>query len=236
MSSSQDPPGELVFVYGTMRKGATNYPRMKGALRISPGVVRGRLVKIGWFPALVLDPKADSWVWGDVFRVDGVSLQAFLEYEGLAAEAKEDQDCRLGMTKVYSYAGSGWNWNVRLWEWIGPLDQAVPIASGDWLDVECPKSAPLYTWVAGACALAMPALVISSLSLRRSVGDLLEMLLLFGGLLSPVAGWVAVHWAFRRRESWEPLRAFVIFGLLIASIPCVIGLVALLGVAIKGIF
>lgn len=227
-----------MFVYGTMRKGASNYPRMKGAIRISPGTVRGRLVKIGWFPALVLDPQADTWVWGDVFRVDGASLQSFLEYEGLAAEAKEGQDCHLVETKVYSYAGAGWNWNVRLWEWIGTLDQAEPVSSGDWLDVECPQSAPLYTWVAGACALALPALIISSFfsfSLR-SIGYLLDRFLGIAGMLSPIAGWVAVHWAARRRERSEGLRGFVIFGLVLASIPCAITLVGLLAYAMKRIF
>lgn len=234
MSSLHDPPGELVFVYGTMRKGASNYPRMKGALRISPGAVRGRLVKIGWFPALVLDPQADTWVWGDVFRADGEALQAFLEYEGLAAEAKDGEDCRLVKTQAYAYAGSGWNWQVGLWEWTGPLDQAVPVSSGDWLDMECPQSPPLYTWVAGACALAMPAMIVVSASL--GVSDLMKIALGFGGVLSPVAGWVAIHWAARRRERSEGLRGFVVFGLVLASVPCSILLVALLAEAIKRIF
>lgn len=236
MSSLHDPPGELVFVYGTMRKGASNYPRMKGALRISPGAVRGRLVKIGWFPALVLDPQAETWVWGDVFRADGEALQAFLEYEGLAAEAKEGEDCRLVKTQAYAYAGSGWNWQVGLWEWTGPLDQAVPVPSGDWLDVECPQSPPLYTWVAGACAIAMPALIVSSIALSPAINGLMETILGFSAVLSPIAGWVAIHWAARRRERSVGLRSFVVFGLVIVSIPCAIFLVALLAHVVKRIF
>lgn len=234
MSSSEDPPGELVFVYGTMRKGASGYSRMKGALRVSPGAVRGRLVKIGWFPALILDPQAETWVWGDVFRVEEAQFQTFLEYEGLAAEAKMGRDCRVVETRAYAYQGSGWNWNVRLWEWIGPLDQAVPVPSGNWLDVECPQSEPLYTWVAGACALALPAFVISSYVLS-DMDPLVREVLGFGGILSPVAGWVAVYWAGRRRERSEGLRAFVIFGLVLVSIPCGLALMALLIMALGGL-
>jgi gamma-glutamylcyclotransferase (GGCT)/AIG2-like uncharacterized protein YtfP len=191
------------------------------------------LVKIGWFPALVLDPQADTWVWGDVFRTDGASLQAFLEYEGLAAEAKEGVDCRLAETQVYSYAGAGWNWKVRLWEWTGPLDQAEAVPSGDWLDMECPKSSPLFTWIGGACVLALPALIASAYYLEPA-REWMAIFLGSVGLLAPIAGWVAVHWAARRRERAEVLRAFVIFGLVLASIPCAMALLALLMKVLSG--
>ncbi len=217
-ASLDDPPGELVFVYGGLRKGAVNYPRMRGAIRISTGVVRGRLVKIGWFAALVLDPEAETWVWGDVLRVRDEQLQTFLEYEGLAAEAVEERDCRLADTQALSYVGAGWGWKVRLWEWTGPLDQALPVPSGDWLDVECPQSAPVFTWVAGACTLGMPALVVSSFALRMSVGDLAETLLLLGAALSPFAGWVSLYWASRRRERAALLLLWVALGLGLTSI------------------
>ena len=216
MSSSQEPPSELVFVYGTMRKGASGYPRMKGWTRVSLGVVRGRLVKIGWFPALVLDPAAKTWVWGDVFRVEAHQLRTLLEYEGVAAG--EDSDYRLAETEASTYVGGGFSWNVRLWAWTGPLDQAVPVPSGDWIDVECPRPAPLFTWVAGACVLGMPALILSSLGVSSSVGELVGTLLFFGGLLSPLAGWVSLYWAGCRRERAELLRIWVMLVLFFASI------------------
>jgi gamma-glutamylcyclotransferase (GGCT)/AIG2-like uncharacterized protein YtfP len=209
-------PAELVFVYGSLRKGASNHPRMQDWNRVSLGVVRGRLVKVGWFPALVLDPAAETWVWGDIFRVEEHQLRSLLGYEGLSAG--EERDYCLEEAEASSYVGGGLSWNVRLWAWTGPLDQAVPVPSGDWLDVECPRPAPLFTWVAGACVLAMPALVLSSFGVRSSAGELVEALLLLGGLVSPFAGWVSLYWAGCRRERAELLQIWVMMALLFTSI------------------
>ena len=222
MPASPNPPAQLVFVYGTLRKGASNYLSMKGAERLGQAAIRGRLWKIGWVPALQLDPQAKTVVWGDVFRVKDFPREAFYEYEGLAAGAVEGRDCRLVKTMVYSTPVSRSGWKVRLWEWTGPLDQAEWVNSGDWLDIECPRSAPLFTLIAGACALALPACLAGG---AIASGELRSALMVTG-FLAPVPGWVAVQLAHRRRERGDVLRSVVLRGLLLASVPSIIALVA----------
>lgn len=223
--ASPNPPAQLVFVYGTLRKGASNYLSMKGAERMGQAVIRGRLWKIGWVPVLEIDPLAKTLVRGDVFRVKDFPREAFYEYEGLAAGAVEGRDCRLIKTMVYSTPVSRQGWKVRLWEWTGPLDQAERVNSGDWLDVECPRSAPLFTLIAGACALALPACLVATVVARGDLRSALEIT----GFLAPVPGWVAIHLAGRRREQGDLLRSVVLRGLLFASVPSAIALVAMVG-------
>lgn len=219
------PPTELVFLYGMFRKGASNHSRLKGAKRVAEATIRGRLVKIGWFPALILDPSPTTEVWGDVFQVEAEQLATFLEYEGLAAGAREGEDCRLVQAWVQPMPPSSPPLLVVLWEWTGDTDGAELIATGDWLDVECPKSAPLLTCVAGACALV--PVVILVMSLGRMVDGFLGGLLAVVAVLAPVAGWIALRWAGRRRERAELLHFMVMAALIMTSIAA--GLLILLG-------
>ena len=40
--------GELLFVYGTLRRGASNAARMEGAEYVRAGRVRGRMYVVDW--------------------------------------------------------------------------------------------------------------------------------------------------------------------------------------------
>lgn len=73
--------GELVFVYGTLRRGASNAFRMEGAEFVSSGLVKGRIYVIDWFPGFV-SRGGDGWVEGELWRVDGASLKSLDDFEG----------------------------------------------------------------------------------------------------------------------------------------------------------
>lgn len=45
---------ELVFVYGTLRAGASNAWRLEDSDFLGAATVPGRMVKIDWFPGVIL--------------------------------------------------------------------------------------------------------------------------------------------------------------------------------------
>ncbi len=45
----------MVFVYGTLRQGASNHFRLEGATTLGEAWVLGQLYRIDWYPGLLLD-------------------------------------------------------------------------------------------------------------------------------------------------------------------------------------
>ena len=76
----------LVFVYGTLKRGARNHRVMAGqefvgAARTAPGF---RLFALDGFPGMVPWPDDRDGVTGEVWRVDALALQRLDAFEGLA--------------------------------------------------------------------------------------------------------------------------------------------------------
>ena len=122
---------DLLFVYGALRKGASNNWRMEGARCLGSAKVPGTLVKIDWYPGLVL--KGDTRVKGEVYKVGLELLRQLDEFEGigLANEAggeyqRIQSDVLLGQesTKVWIY------------EWLKGIDDYKIVDSGDWLSAK----------------------------------------------------------------------------------------------------
>ncbi len=224
--TSNPEPVELVFVYGMLRKGASNHSRLKAAEHLGEATVRGHLLKISWFPALVLDPQSKTQVWGDLYQVKGAQLQAFREYEGLAGDAREGTDCRLVHARAQQVPASLGSLRVLLWEWTGDREGAELVTTGDWLDVECPKSAPFFTWIAGICTVSSPVAVAMVGKARDPLSGWFFFAL---AVIAPVSGWIALHWAGRRRERAELLQFIVVVALGFISVAA--GIYFLMGMA-----
>ncbi len=131
---------ELVFVYGTLRSGASNAFRMEGGERVSAARVRGRLYWIDWYPGLVLSDgdagdSGDEWVHGEVWRVSAEMLARLDEFEGASTEDDPDAEYRR-VRATAEEAGSGRSFQPWVWEWRGILDEQRRIPSGDWMEVE----------------------------------------------------------------------------------------------------
>jgi len=124
---------ELVFVYGTLRRGASNHFRMAGAEFIAPGAIRGRMYRFDWYPGLVVDAAADELV-GEVFSVGPILLAELDLFEGLSAGEIEGSEYRRVRVSVDCGAGHGSPLSAWVWEWRGPVDEAKRITSGDWLN------------------------------------------------------------------------------------------------------
>lgn len=128
-----DSSPQLVFVYGTLRRGGSNHFRMAGAEFISPGTITGRMYRIDWYPGLVLDPAGDE-IHGEVYSVGSELLSALDAFEGLSAGEVEGSEYRRVQTIVMkqdSQTLSAW-----VWEWRGIVDESQRISDGDWLKEE----------------------------------------------------------------------------------------------------
>jgi len=125
--------GELVFVYGTLRRGGSNSFRMNGAEFVSAGKVEGKLYSITWYPGLVLE-RGGKTVEGDLYRVRAAQLVALDDFEGISANEIEGAEYRRVRTEVSTDGGDvevAW-----AYEWKGPVDESRRIQSGDWLQAE----------------------------------------------------------------------------------------------------
>ncbi len=116
-------PDEIIFVYGTLRMGASNHHRLEGSRFLGGGIVRGRMFRIAWYPGVVLDPDAGD-VAGELHAVDPAMLAALDEYEGSEyLRTRVSVDRGPGMPPL-----DAWIWEYRM-----PVGGLARIASGDWL-------------------------------------------------------------------------------------------------------
>ncbi len=127
------PQPQLVFVYGTLRRGGSNHFRMAGAAFISPGSITGSMYRIDWYPGLVLD-ESGSEIQGEVYSVGPEQLSALDIFEGLSAGEIQGSEYRRVETTVVcknSQTLSAW-----VWEWVGIVDESQRLSEGDWLQEE----------------------------------------------------------------------------------------------------
>jgi gamma-glutamylcyclotransferase (GGCT)/AIG2-like uncharacterized protein YtfP len=123
---------EPVFVYGTLRRGGSNHFRMEGADFIGGGGIAGEIFRIDWYPALVLG--GNSTVKGELYRMCSEHLRALDEFEGIVPDEGESREYR--RVKVEVTMDSGEKESAWVWEWIGDLNSAMALDTGDWLAYE----------------------------------------------------------------------------------------------------
>ena len=116
---------EVIFVYGTLRAGGSNHFRLGNAVPLGAGTVLGRLYRVDWYPALLLDDGGDP-VLGEAYEVDTATLAALDAFEGA-----EYHRIRVRVTPADGKAGI----DAWVWEFLDPVDEARRIPGGDWLAV-----------------------------------------------------------------------------------------------------
>lgn len=129
-----DGPREHVFVYGTLRRGASNHWRMRSAGFVASGTVEAVIYRIDWYPGLILQEGAGERVIGEVYQVNAETLAELDAFEGLSAGEIEGSEYRRVRTTVNTPQGPLTAW---IWEWKGPVDPSRRVKGGDWLE-ECP--------------------------------------------------------------------------------------------------
>jgi gamma-glutamylcyclotransferase (GGCT)/AIG2-like uncharacterized protein YtfP len=124
---------ELLFVYGTLRRGGSNdIARIAPAARFAGlARVRGRLYDLGAYPALLLDAGA-GWVSGELYEVAPDQWPALDALEEPVTASRPDGEYFKRTTEVEGVGGAS-----RL-AWLYAANPAVlildrEVAGGDWL-------------------------------------------------------------------------------------------------------
>ncbi|MFC5049300.1 gamma-glutamylcyclotransferase [Rubritalea spongiae] len=115
---------ERVFVYGSLRKGASNAHRMAKANFLCKAMVAGELYQVSWYPGLVLN--GASPVIGEVYEVPRKLMDDLDAYEG-----SEYRRLRRMVTD-----SGGAQHEVWIYEFIADAKNLQKIPSGDWMEVE----------------------------------------------------------------------------------------------------
>jgi gamma-glutamylcyclotransferase (GGCT)/AIG2-like uncharacterized protein YtfP len=124
---------QLVFLYGTLRRGGSNHFRMAGAEFISAGTITGRMYRIDWYPGLVLDDSGDE-IFGEVYSVQPELLVALDIFEGLSTGEIQGSEYRRVQTTVMQQNSE--TLTAWVWEWLGSVNDEQRISAGDWLKDE----------------------------------------------------------------------------------------------------
>lgn len=130
-STSSHPERTRVFVYGTLRRGASNHFRMAGAEFVCAGSIVGKLYQIDWFPGLILAETGDA-ITGEVFDVGRDLLAALDEFEGVSADETQSEYRRV--TTVVRPENGKPPFSADVWEWLGAVDESKRVKGGDWLE------------------------------------------------------------------------------------------------------
>lgn len=123
---------QAVFVYGTLRKGGSNHFRMASADFLGEGKISGRMYKIDWYPALLCG--GETFVKGELYRVDGETLKALDDFEGITPDATAPREYR--RVKATVNLSNGETEDAWVWEWTGDISDAQSLDGEDWLAYE----------------------------------------------------------------------------------------------------
>ena len=124
------PPGTPLchlFVYGTLRAGQPNSPRLGGATLLGPGRTNGRLAYLGKYPGLC---EGKGFVQGDVYELPIAALARIDELEGYD-ESDHDGSLFLRVRRIATL-DTGSNLDCWTYTWPHHCDQWID--SGDWID------------------------------------------------------------------------------------------------------
>ncbi len=181
---------ELVFVYGTLRKGASNHERMEGAKLVDEGWLLGRLYVIDWFPGILLDEEGLP-VRGEVYGVNRDGLRALDEFEGASFER----------VKAIVNLKSGEGREVWVYRFRGELKGKKELIPADWLHARSEEPSAAFCLLTFALMPLTLGFGVFSwwapVSGPRGIEILMEIL----GVLAPLAPFVTARMGMKRRES-----------------------------------
>ncbi|MGB0645065.1 MAG: gamma-glutamylcyclotransferase family protein [Akkermansiaceae bacterium] len=119
---------DLLFVYGALRKGASNDWRVEDARCLGSAEVPGTLVKIDWYPGLVL--KGDTRVKGEVYEIGPELLKQLDKFEGIGSQNEVGDEYHRIQTDVLLNQRPTKVW---IYEWLKGIEDYEVVDSGDWL-------------------------------------------------------------------------------------------------------
>ena len=216
---------ELVFVCGPLRQDGSHASVMDARAEwVGPVTAKGSLYAIGWVPAF-LPGKGEGKVVGELYRVTPELLSELDEFETKASGEINGAGCRRVKVEagMLSMAGER-RFEAWAWEWQGPVEDRLRIASGDWVDFASPRVFPWFTWIAAACVIAFPAGTVGAVLLELSKGGIPRIV---SGVLdviilgAPFAALGAIWFGWRAREAKGLLGCigfFAFFGAIVSTL------------------
>lgn len=127
--------GELLFVYGTLRRDCTSGAHatyLADAQFIARATLNGKLFRVSYYPALVLDENAGK-VTGEVYQLASAEQLARLDaYEECTYPALPQQEYQRLQVQVLTDAGA--HLSAWVYAYQRNCDQLELIASGDFLN------------------------------------------------------------------------------------------------------
>ncbi len=129
---------ELLFVYGTLREGASHdmaHVLAKRACFVGEARVQGHLYDLGTYPGLVSSDDSTDIVIGELYGVPrdqwGEVIALLDDYEGCGPKDREPHEYRRSIISVTSSEGA----THRAWTYLlaRPLDGLDLIPEGDYL-------------------------------------------------------------------------------------------------------
>lgn len=121
-----------VFVYGALRSGASHAWRMKDSALIGPAKISGTLVKVDWYPGLVLS--GEGVVLGEVYAVSDEVLAELDVFEGVGVA--DDRNGEYARVKGKVSLADGSVAECWVYEWLLGVAGYPVVANGDWLTVQ----------------------------------------------------------------------------------------------------
>ena len=126
---------EFIFVYGTLRRACSTGAHatyLTGARFIDRAKIRGKLFRVSYYPALVLDETAD-WVIGEVYQLASAQqLERLDAYEECTYPALPEQEYQRLTVQVQT--GAGDSLSVWVYAYQRTVNGLALIASGDFLN------------------------------------------------------------------------------------------------------
>lgn len=121
-----------LFVYGTLRPGGSNYPRVADLIEPdhAPAWVRGRMYAstAGAWPLLEPRQHGDDWVRGELLTVPPSP-----EFWALMGMLEVEWGYDLIWHPIHDAPGGALLGRALLCAWSWPKDRGAPIPEGDWL-------------------------------------------------------------------------------------------------------
>jgi gamma-glutamylcyclotransferase (GGCT)/AIG2-like uncharacterized protein YtfP len=120
-------------VYGTLRRDGRNRDARelaRSAKWLGLARVRGRLYGLGRYPGIRLPAGPGEWVVGEVYRLRNAerTLRTLDRYEGP----------RFARVVTTAVGESGKRLRCWVYRYVGTVEEARRIVSGDWLDSSAP--------------------------------------------------------------------------------------------------
>src|SRR5688572_20688722 len=125
---------ELVFVCGPLRQDGSHASVMDARAEwVGPVTAEGCLYAIGWVPAF-LPGKGEGKVVGELYRVTPELLSELDEFERKASGEIDGAGCSRVKVEAGMLSMAGERiFEAWAWEWQGPVEDRLRIASGDWV-------------------------------------------------------------------------------------------------------